>query len=182
MTDLTPVIATGAMILCGILAITMIFGLFKDAISYTSGRGSNIGGIISKVTMLILVVGVVFVAGQAMQKSKAKAASVSSETMVPVDTSVTEIVVASGENVQIVDKVTVYNTDPNTEYSITAEIVDATDPVMTVKELEKHWKKAIKEEYDFYYNNHKVSPAFIDYKNYTVNFDDDRKLVILTDK
>lgn len=151
------VIKMAASIGAGIIAIFLICAIVKDGVQYAKGGSGCITGIMGKVMFLILVMGIGFVAVNYKDFNKNYSTALDNPAVIAVET----------------------------EHTTRAPTKAPTQPpTPTPVPVADMWDKAFHEEWEFYFKKsngemQKVSPRYVDYKNYDhVDFDHEKKVVI----
>lgn len=146
------VIKMAATIGAGIIAIFLIYSIVKDGVGYAKG-GTGITAILGKVMFLILVMGIAAVAVNYKQYSTAL------------------------DNPAVIAVETEHTTKAPTK-------APTKPPTPTPVPVADMWDKAFHEEWEFYFKKpngklQKISPQYVDYKNYDhIDFDHEKKVVI----
>lgn len=149
-------IRVAATIGAGIVAIFLIYSIVKDGVGYARG-GSGITGIIGKVMFLMLVMGVVVIGANYKDFNKHYSTALDDPAVIAVETTHT------------------------TKAPTKAPTKPPTPTPVPVADM---WDKAFHEEWEFYFKKpngklQKISPQYVDYKNYDhVDFDHEKKVVI----
>lgn len=151
------VIKVGATIGAAIVAIFLVYAIVKDGIEYAKGGSGGITGIIGKVMFLILVMGGMTIAVNYKDFNKNYSTALDDPAVIAVET----------------------------EHTTRAPTKAPTQPpTPTPIPVADNWKTAVRGEYEFYFKKsngemQKVSPQYVDYKNYDhVDFDHEKKVVI----